>query len=164
MKVFNYALFIIMLLNINGNCDRLWGQDMTEDPYFMIKSANDTYNSQTNEFKRLYSGGIKTFKVQLTEKEQKAIFSAIKASRFNEFPKVYRPKSETITITTPSFKSILEVGQRGTVKMTMYDDAETDPQMEKEGMPFLSLYREIWRIIYSNETVKTIRGSDVFWE
>ena len=100
----------------------------------------------------------------MTGEELKAIYYEFEKAKFSLLPSTYEPKSNSVTIITPSFEYILGSNFGGEHKKIVYSDRETDAAMKKEAKPFLVLYIKVREIIDSNIDVQKIRKSNVQWE
>lgn len=160
---FKIPLLILVIL-LTWNINTLLAQEVSKGFYFSIESANDSYNSKTREFKRLYQEGTKVFNIKLTDKEISNIYILLGNANFPTLPSTYKAKSEMQMLTTPSFEYLLEANFDGVLKKIIYNSRITDAEMLKDVAPFLKLHQEIWEIIYLNAEVQKIKESNVFWE
>ena len=136
-----------------------------DDFYFAIESANGGYDSKRGEYWQLYSGDVKEYhNIKLTQEEMVTIYEEFKAVDFTSFPSEFKPKTNSITLVTPSFKYIMESNLGGVEKRVLYDDRETDEAMVEEGKPYLEFYGRIWQIVKANSEVKQVKESNVVWE
>ncbi len=165
MKAKYLIPIFIFVSSITWNSNNTHAQAFENSFYFAIESKNGGYNSATKQFWQLYSGGRKEYhSIQLTEEELNAIYDEFKKATFSSLPSTYKPKSNSVTIVTPSFEYILESNFGGDLKKIYYNDRETDAAMKKEAKPFLLLYIKVKEIIDSNIDVQKIRKSNVRWE
>ena len=134
----------IFVSSITWNSKETHAQGIENSLYFTIESNNGGYNSDTKQFWRLYSGGrIEYHSIQLTKEELNAIYNELEKAKFSSLPSTYEPKSNYVTITTPSFEYILESNFRGEQKKIAYNGRETDAAMKIEAKPFLVLYTKV---------------------
>ena len=132
--------------------------------YLSIESANNSYDSRTKEFKRLYQSGRKTFIIELTNEEKTSIYGELEKSNFPILPSTYEAKGDEQIHTEPNFRYRLVSNFGGKHKEIFYSNEVTDSQVLKDVAPFMKLYRAVWEIIYSNEEVKGLQESNVFYE
>ena len=156
------SLIIVVFMTLS--VQSVYAQSIEKPFYFEIISANDTYNSKSELFKRRYSGGEKAFHIQLSASELKKIRELLRQSNFRRFPEEFKPQTDRLREVIPSFRYILETNYGGIPKSVTYNDRITDSLMREEAKPYLKLYRAIWETIYSNPEVKKLRASDIFYE
>ena len=164
MRITHILNLLIIVVFMTLNVQSVVAQSTEKPFYFEILSANDTYNSKSELFKRRYSGGERSYHIQLTTSELKRIRELLKQSNFRRFPEEFKPKTDRLREVIPSFRYILETNYEGIPKSVTYNDRITDSLMREEAKPYLKLYRAIWETIYSNPEVKKLRASDIFYE
>lgn len=139
------------------------------DFYFKISNgANDSYNSNTEIFKRSYLGGTKFYKITLSDEEKKDIYNLQQTIEFHKFPQNFEiiwDQSDTITIIMPSFDTSIEICENDNCNKVALDFINLrNPINDKpKAFDYKKLYDKIWQIIKSKEEYKNIPESDLFY-